>query len=210
MPDNRKDVKWSPRVPKRMLRRLYELACQGIWDDELIDDVGMILYMRCRDILSIHRAKSERKVACPRCDTRGELSLIDRHGPRDELLECPECKWSLTWHQYQSTFQRRQLNPGGAVDYFEAFVQQYERARSPQEKVLAIDRVIHEFHYSKKNDPDQPIRPAGVNLIVGRLEEVVAFLDELSGLNLPASMRKTQKGWRKKCQSTYWPDILDS
>lgn len=55
---NRQDVHWSPRVPKWKLRRFYERACQGIWDDELIEDVGLTLYLRCRDILNIHRAKT--------------------------------------------------------------------------------------------------------------------------------------------------------
>jgi transcription elongation factor Elf1 len=208
MNDDRHDVKWSPRVPKWKLKKLYESTCTGIWDDELIDDVGMTLYMRCRDILNIHQAKSERKVTCPRCDARGQTSLIDRSGPREQPFTCSACGWSMTWRAYQRTFQRKQLNPGGAVDYFSAFVRQYEKAKTPQEKILAIDRVIHEFHYSMREDPDRPTRPAGVNLIVGKLEEVVTFLDELSGLDLPNPMRKTEQAWRTKYESTYWPQFL--
>ena len=208
MNNNRKDVQWSPRVPKWKLKRLYERTCQGIWDDELIDAVGMTLYMRCRDILSIHRAKSKRKVTCPRCDAQGETSLIDRRGPRDELLQCPNCKWSMTWRAYQRTFHRKQLNPGGAVDYFQAYVGQYEKSKSPREKMLAIDRVIHEFHYSLRDDPGRPTRPAGVNLVVGKLEDVVTFLNQLSGLDLPQPMRGTEQEWREKYASTFWPEFL--
>ena len=138
MTDNRQDVKWSPRVPKWKLRRLYESTCTGIWDDRLIDDVGMTLYMRCRDILNIHRAKSERKVTCPRCDGRGQTSLIDSSGPRTQPFTCSVCGWSMTWRAYQRAFQRKQLNPGGAVDYFSAFVRQYEKAIRVTPKIRVI------------------------------------------------------------------------
>ncbi len=30
---NRKAVKWSPRVSKDKLARLYKSTCQGIWDE---------------------------------------------------------------------------------------------------------------------------------------------------------------------------------
>lgn len=54
MDENRQDVRWAPRVPKWKVRRLYDQACRGIWDEELTDDVGMTLYLRCADILKIH------------------------------------------------------------------------------------------------------------------------------------------------------------
>ena len=206
--DDKQAVQWSPRVPKLKLRRLYEQACQGIWDEALIDDVGMTLLLRCRDILNIHRAKTQRVVACPRCDRNGVETLIPRGHSRDGALRCSACGWELTWPAYQRTFKRRQLNPGGAVRYFEEFVRQYQRARTPVEKLLAIDRVVHEFHYSAKNEPERPTRPAGVNLIVGDLEDVVAFLDALSGLNLPQDIAATHADWRRRCDATYWPHFL--
>jgi len=206
MDDNRKDVHWSPRVPKWKLRRLYERACQSIWDEDLINDVGMMLYLRCRDILIIHRAQTSREVTCPRCERAGRSSLIPRRNAREELLRCPACGWQMTWHAYHRTFQRRQLNPGGAVTYFQTYVSRYERARTPQEKMLAIDQVIHEFHYSLRDHPDRPTRPAGVNLVVGQLQDVAVFLNDLSGLPLSEPLRKTHAEWRAKLASTYWPN----
>ena len=32
--------RWAPRVPQDKVRRLYETDARGIYDDELIDDVG--------------------------------------------------------------------------------------------------------------------------------------------------------------------------
>jgi hypothetical protein len=205
--DNRADVKWSPRVPKHKLRRLYARVATGLWDEDLIDDVGMTLYMRCRDILIIHRAQSEKKVTCPRCLRNEEERLLDRGG-RDDVIRCDACGWQMTWHTYHRTFRRRQLNPGGAVDAFVRFMRDFASTRDARRRMLAIDRVIHEFHYSLKADPDRPTRAAGVNLIAGDLTDVVQFLDELGSTGLPDAMKRTHEDWQKNHESTYWPGIM--
>jgi hypothetical protein len=46
--------------------------------------------------------------------------------------------------------------------------------------MLTIDRLIHAFHYSLRQQPDLPTRPVGVNLIAGKVTDVVLFLDELT------------------------------
>jgi hypothetical protein len=96
------------------------------------------------------------------------------------VLICPVCGWRITWGDYHLSFKRKQLNPGGATETFAAFVQSFLQAHTPQTKMIAIDRLIHEFHYSYRSIPDLPTRPVGVNLIEGNLEDVVAFLNELT------------------------------
>lgn len=209
MDDGRKEVVWSPRVSKAKVRQLYERSCQGVWDEALIDDVGMTLYLRCRDILAIHQAETEMRVTCPRCDHAGKSTLIDRQGNRWTPITCPVCGWSMTWVEYHSTFQRRQLNPGGAVRHFQDYVQAFERSREPKARMLAIYRVIHEFHYSLRELPDQPTRAAGVNLIDGKLGEVVAFLDGLSGMSLPEDLKENDRAWHAKQASICWDEILE-
>jgi hypothetical protein len=103
--------------------------------------------------------------------------------------------------EYTLSFKRKQLNAGGATQFFEAYVKAYPAARTSAEKMLAIDRLIHEFHYSYKFCPDQPTRPAGVNLIEGNLTSVITFLDELSGLTpkLPG-IAATRQQWQDTFQ----------
>ena len=209
MEDSRNDVKWSPRVPRGKLRKLYESVSLGIWDEELIDDVGMTLYMRCRDIITIHQARAEGKVTCPRCQRLGTTTLILRPTDTDAPMTCPVCRWSMTWPEYHRTFQRRQLNPGGATDYFRKFMEDYARARGPKAKMLAIDQVIHAFHYSFRDMPEQATRAAGVNLITGKLGDVVTFLDELSGMDLPRAFRDNHRTWRKEQDSIRWDEIFE-
>jgi hypothetical protein len=173
-------------VPKWKIRRLYESDAQGMLDVELLEDVGWTLLLRCQDILTVDEAKKGR-VSCPRCARRGSPTVIDR-GPvtagdkRDRVITCPECSWQITWGEYALSYSRKQLNAGGAKSAFAAYVRTYLAARSAREKMLAVDRLIHEFHYSARVLPDQPTRPVGVNLIQGKLASVLQFLDELSGL----------------------------
>jgi hypothetical protein len=183
MMNARDEIEWGPRVPKWKLGRLYTSDAQGLLDEELLDDVGFILLERCRDILKVEDAQHGR-VHCARCDRQGQTTLITcpqtKGDPRDAVLTCPVCGWQITWGDYHLSFKRKQLNPGGATDTFAAFVQAFPQAHTPQAKMAAIDRLIHEFHYSFKPLPDVPTRPVGVNLIEGHLEDVIAFLDELT------------------------------
>ncbi len=66
------------------------------------------------------------------------------------------------------------------METFRAYVKQFPKAKSDLEKMQAIDRLIHEFHYSLRQQPDQPTRSVGVNLIEGNLSSVMEFLEGLS------------------------------
>jgi DNA-directed RNA polymerase subunit RPC12/RpoP len=199
----REDIQWGRRVPKDKIQRLYSSDAAGIYDAELIDDVGTTLWVRCRSILEIHEAKRGR-VRCPRCARRSVDTFIARRGrrtggdPRDEELVCPVCGWRITWGDYTKSYKRKQLNAGGAVDVFQRYVDAYPKARTPREKMLAIDRLIHEFHYSLKDRPDQPTRPVAANLIRGKLTEIEAFLDKLTyGPTVPPKAEERRTAWRR-------------
>jgi len=162
---------WAPRVTKREIRRLYETDARGIYDDDLIDEVGYGLLARCESFIDANEARAG-KARCPRC------SSIVEHGCRKEdVLRC-DCGWELTWGAYFKTIQHVQLSGAEAVlDQFRSFVTAFPSARTAREKVLLIDRLIHGFHWYLKSGVT---RPVAVNLIEGRLSDVVAFLDDLT------------------------------
>jgi hypothetical protein len=155
-------------VPQRKIRRLYETDAKGIYDEDLIDEVGYGLLARCESFITANRARAG-EVPCPECG---------RIVRREEVLSCP-CGWELRWADYFKTIQHKQLSGAEPVlKQFRDFVSAFPLARTPQEKVLHIDRLIHGFHrYYKTNGPT---RPVAVNLIEGRMSEVVGFLDDLS------------------------------
>ena len=65
----RNEIRWTPRVPKAKIRRLYEADAQGIVDQELLDDVGTTLFARCQDILTIKAAR----MGHVRCDREASI-----------------------------------------------------------------------------------------------------------------------------------------
>jgi hypothetical protein len=195
-------------VSKAKLRRLYQADAQGIVDQALIDDVGITLLLRCQAILDVAEAKRGR-VKCPRCARAASLAadqgarnetMIQRHpvpgDARDELLTCPACGWQITWGEYAKSFKRKQLNSGGATQFFREYVRRYRTAHTAREKMLAIDRLVHRFHYSYKWQPDLPTRSVGPNLIQGKLGDVLRFLDELTyGPQSSTDMLVTRREW---------------
>jgi DNA-binding XRE family transcriptional regulator len=167
------EVRWAPRVPPHLIRRLYETDARGIVDGEQIDAVGYALYARCRSILRATEAHAGR-VTCPRCE-----ATVERREPftrRRQVLRCDACGWATTWGAYFATYHRRLLRGGSAVDAFGEFAERFPAAQTPQARMLAIDRLLHSFHHQLTG----PTRPAGVNLIEGSLAEVLAFLDDLT------------------------------
>ncbi len=174
------DITWSPRLRQSLLWQLYRSEAAGATDEHLLNEVGSILYHRCCDIIVVDHAVAG-MVRCPRCRLREQESVIHRetHDPK-AILSCNVCQWQMTWDQYRKSFQRKQLNLGGAGPAFKSFVDQWPCAKSNQQKMLLVDRLIHEFHYSLRAQPNLPTRPACVNLIEGNLTNVVAFLERLS------------------------------
>ena len=193
------EIRWPKRVTKERLRQLYLSEADGLLDEELLDEVGITLYLRCQAILDIERAQSEGLVRCPRCQQAGRESWLRReHASRETpqpLLTCGLCGWTLSWSEYAASYRRRQLNLGGAGAYFGAYVDAYPRLQTARDKMLAVDRLIHAFHYSLRADPTLPTRPAAVNLIEGRLTDIVPFLDELTyGIGSPRLL-ETRREW---------------
>jgi len=93
------------------------------------------------------------------------------------------------------------------IRLFRAFVREFPLARTPQKKMLAIDRLIHGFHVfyrktSHDEDPrGEPTRPVAVNLIEGSLDDVVAFLDQLTyGDESTPGTRENYYQWTDKVE----------
>lgn len=198
---NQANIHWPKRVTKEHLRQLYASEAAGLLDEELLDKVGITLYLRCEAILDIDRAQRQGLVRCPQCQQAGRETLIRRLFPNREtpepLLRCAICDWEMSWPAYQRTFRRRQLNIGGAGKFFAEFVDTYPRLETARDKMVAVDRLIHGFHYSLRADPTLPTRPAAINLIEGRMGDIVPFLDELTyGANSPR-LAETRRAWEE-------------
>jgi hypothetical protein len=160
--------KWAAKVRPELIARLYESEASGRLDEDLLDRVGIALLLRVESTLHYGR----NQVRCPACRT---VFVV-----RDDPVICPgpNCDWQTTCAIYYSTRRHRDLNIANALPAFESFASAYPSARTTADRMRLIDRLIHEFHWDSKFGV--PNRSVGNNLIEGRHEDVVAFLDALS------------------------------
>jgi hypothetical protein len=174
-------------VPRAAIRRLYESDAAGRLDAELLDEVFFGFLARCRSILTVTDAASGR-VACPRCravTTRrvrapGGVAARDGLGEKDEVLRCPGCGWSTTWGAYHRTYRDKQLMGGNAIGVFREFVRRAEGTGSARGRMVLVDWLVHEAHKTVMAGQLEFHRPTAVNLIEGRMRDLIVFLDELA------------------------------
>ena len=194
-------IKWSQRLPLNKLKRLYLSQADSLLDEELLEDVAAILYLRCKDIIAVDKSKRG-EVRCPFC-YKNEMKEIYIQVKRDEYgrildkLQCGECSNEFSYAEYKRCYKREQLNMGGAGVAFKRYISEYEQPAPPEKRMLQIDRLIHEFHYSLKSNPNQPTRSVGPNLLGANLTESMKFLNELSGITGDnAELKNTVENWR--------------
>ena len=188
-------IRWARRVEQRKLRALYASDARGIVDEELIDDVGYAMYARCESIRAVTEAHAGR-AACHSCS-----AMIQHRWLKNEPLVCESCGWTTTWGEYLKLYQGKQLFGGTGYGNFLEFLERWPQARTPRDKLLAIDWLIHACHGSA----DDIGRPAATNLIEGTATQLVSFLDELAyGEQSTPGMRESREDWRRKAGESSW------
>ena len=163
-------IKWSPKIHPQKLVSLYQRFMDNQVDEAEVDDVGLWLFLRVRDILLI----ADHKLLCPQC---GQEFTVTQ-----DMAICPNpsCTFSITEEQYHLSWRHKELFCGNALPCFQQYYERYPMARGINEKMIAIDTLIHGFHYDLK--VNLPNRAAANNLIEGSLKQVVDILDRLSGV----------------------------
>ena len=200
--NDREDMYWAPRVNLGEIRRFYTSCAGGDYDEPILDDVGIGLFLRCESILEFTWAE-EGRVRCKRCAQKGIDTFIERKtkGGR-ELIKCPVCGWQIQWRVYLSETERRnngQLTAGHARAAFEDYYKRYPLCREPRDKMLAIDQLIHEYHWMLRGEEQKPVamRTACVNLLEGTAAEIMETLDSLTySEQTDKAMIETREKWR--------------
>jgi len=179
---------WSPRVPKHKIRQLYQQDARGIFDDDCVTEVGFALMARCQSFLEACEAV-QGQVSCPNCGGQ-----VPHPGREEAVLACTACGWSLPWEAYFKSLQGKQLSGAEPLrKVFRQFIWDFPKAQTYQEKMLQVDQLIHAYHWHAKLGST---RPAAVNLIQGRLSDVIAFMDQLhSGEYSNAGSKDAHERW---------------
>jgi hypothetical protein len=198
--NDRSEIVWAPRVSLSKIRELYLQEARGTCNDELLDEVGFSLYSRCQSIFEFSEAVSG-WVKCKRCAQQGNTIILLRITQKpDELLHCPTCGWQVRWRVYLAESEKvdGQLDAGHAGAAFQRYINVFPQSRSAEEKMLAIDRLIHEFHWIliKAGEEPEPHKPAGVNLLRGSATQVIDLLNDLTyGENTPPELLEARAWW---------------
>ena len=177
-------IHWAPRLQPAFLKRLYDADAQGIHDKDLCDEVAYRLWLRCQTIVMVARSE----VFCPRCRT---LFTVNAETPETVTICAKDgCGWQTTRHAYHQSWRKKRIWGHNAITFFEEYYEHYDPDLPYQDKMFLIDRLIHQFHWSAKEH--QPARTVGNNLLEGSHNQIVQFLDGLSGVD---PVRKAE--WRK-------------
>jgi len=162
---------WAPKLSPNKIRELYEQDAKGIYDDELIEEVGVALYARCESILLVTSSNLGHPL-CIECKAEMPNSYS-----KDALLVCPSCGWAITAGEYRDSYKHQTLNGVGALPELKEFAAKYPAARTCAERMRLIDALIHAFH---GNLSEMPSRPTASNFIEGNAGEVANLIFTLA------------------------------
>jgi len=166
-----KKPQWAKKVPPEKIKRLYEQDAKGIYDDELVDDVGISLYMRVDSMLMV-TSSNLGKAICIECRTE-----IPHNYNRDFILKCSKCGWSMPFGNFNDSYKKQSLHGYGALSELKKFYDEYPSAKTYAEKILLIDFLIHTFH---GNLNEKLSRPTATNVIEGSNAAVAKFIYDLA------------------------------
>ncbi len=189
-------VSWAPRVSRERILELYIKVASGNNDEELIEEIAQSFYNRCSDIIRIY----ERRFACPQC--REELPLP--HLPGKDPM-CGSCGWQMSWKPFFRTYQGKQLSVNTDVTGItREYLSELPECKTPNEKMILIDALIHACHEWVRKGVTYYGRPLAVNFMEGKMDQVVAFLENLPyGPDSLPEMTEQFMEWRKQCLSLF-------
>jgi hypothetical protein len=171
----------------------------------------MCLYWRCQSILEYTRA-CVGLVQCKRCANTGIATLVERKTMKPaEVLRCPQCGWQVRWRVYVAEAEKSggNLHAGNAGAAFEKFVRTYPLSRTAREKIVAIDHLIHEFHWilMAQDQAPEAHKPAGVNLLQGSTTQVLELLYGLTyGEGAFPELLANREWWLGQKRIAKWED----
>ena len=175
--------RWSPKVSRRDLVRLYAGEAQGVLDEELLEEIGYTFYARCRQAQDVRAHMDRGEIVCHHCGAilsagasapAGSFRLI---GNRDALMMCA-CGQSYTYRAYRASCNTASMPGGRATPIFEQYMQKWQGCHTAQEKMMLVDWLVHEFHVTLMTGAQG--RSVCMNLIDGTLKQISELITTLA------------------------------
>ena len=128
---------WTPALPPDKLRRLYRSSAKGMLDHDLLEDVGCLLYLRCRQGVEEFTLIRSGRLKCHHC---GAILL------KGEGLMLCGCGYQYTFQEYDNSFKEHHMPGGNAAHIFSEFVEKWPAAQTDVQKMNLIDWMVHQCH----------------------------------------------------------------
>ena len=167
---------WAKRVARRDIQRLYESDRRGLLDEELLDAVHYAIHARVRDMFEVREAQTFGRVKCRSCGSLVPQPYQMGSHSKNIVLQCEQCGWQTTYGEFYDSYTGKSLLPGSVVQLFEAYLERFDSAETPAQKMLLIDWLIHQFHVNQ----GVARMPVGENVIQGTTEQVRELIESLA------------------------------
>lgn len=138
-PERLNKFHWISALPPIKLRKLYRSSANGVLDHELLEDVGLLFYMRCQQGTEEYALLRSGKMKCHQCG-----AVL----PRQEGLMVCACGYQYTFQEYINSFNSHRMPGGNAFHIFSEYVEKWPTARTDSQKMNLIDWMIHQCHIS--------------------------------------------------------------
>lgn len=136
-PEKLNKFSWAPALSSTQLRRLYRSSANGMLDHDLLEEVGIQLYVRCKQGIEEYRLLRSGKMKCHHCG-----SIL----PQEEGLMICQCGYQYTFKEYNNSFNNHRMPGGSALHIFSEFVEKWPGVHTDSLKMNLIDWMIHQCH----------------------------------------------------------------
>lgn len=175
MPDQ-DQFHWAKKVARRDIQRLYESDAKGLLDEDLLEKVVYTIHARVHDMFEVREAQQTGRVKCRSCGAPIPQPYWMGGANKNNPLRCAQCSWQTTCGEYFESYTGKDLLPGSRKELFQDFLERFPSAHTPQEKMLLLDWLIHEFHVHA----GVAGRLVAMNVIQGSRDQLIELLSTLA------------------------------
>ncbi len=160
---------WPAKLDIYKLKRLYMQDARGIQDMELVDEIGLTLYLRCKYGKEDRERMERFALRCHHCERE-----VTGDG---DFRQC-SCGYQYSYREYRRSYRKNNMPSGAAAKVFEAFMEKWCLAAGYSEMMILIDTLLHEFHVSLVSGAVH--RPVAMNFMEGTRKQVEQMVNELA------------------------------